>query len=118
MCIREIVFSAIALAGTGALLWTGYDVVGNAQAEESEEYAAMAEHDTARGLARQGDILSLGQILQTAHQYHPGRVLETELERKHDQLVYEIELLDEHGEVWEMKFDARSGALLKEEQED
>jgi uncharacterized membrane protein YkoI len=26
--------------------------------------------------------------------------------------------LDEHGEVWEMKFDARSGALLKEEQED
>ncbi|MGD2055965.1 MAG: PepSY domain-containing protein [Gammaproteobacteria bacterium] len=118
MRIREIVFSVIALSGSGALLWAGYSVPVHAQTDESEASAAMAEHDTARGLVRQGDILPLGQILQMARQHHPGRVLETELDRKHDQLVYEIELVDEHGEVWEMKFDARSGAVLKEEQED
>jgi uncharacterized membrane protein YkoI len=45
-------------------------------------------------------------------------VLETELEEKGGELVYEVEILDDNGEVWEMKFDARSGALLEEEQED
>jgi uncharacterized membrane protein YkoI len=114
LCGREVVFGVIALAGT--LLWIGYGTTGHAQPEES--LAPRAEHDTVRSLVRQGDILSLEQILQVARQHHPGRVLETELKHKRDQLVYEIELVDENGEVWEMKFDARSGALLKEEQED
>ena len=69
-------------------------------------------------LAQQGDILPLEQILQTAREHHTGRVLETELEREGDRYVYEIELLDESGQVWELEFDAATGELLKREQED
>ena len=75
-------------------------------------------HDHAKALQEQGDILPLEQILEQARQSHPGRVLETELERKRGSYVYEVEILDDSGEVWEMEFDAASGELLKQEQED
>ena len=44
-------------------------------------------------------------------------MLETELERKGERYIYEIELVDDQGQVWELKFDAASGELLKEKQE-
>jgi uncharacterized membrane protein YkoI len=99
MNIRVIVFSAIALAGTAGLLATGLSGAGNERGD-------------------QGDILSLEQILKNVRQHRVGRVLETELEEKRGELVYEVEILDNNGEVWEMKLDARSGILLEEEQED
>ena len=45
-------------------------------------------------------------------------MLEVELEERHGGVYYEVEILDANGEVWEMYFDARSGELLGEEQED
>ena len=118
MNIRVIVFSAIALAGTAGLLVTGLSGAGNERGGHDEGNDEVHEHEVVRGMAEQGDILSLEQILQNARQHRAGRVLETELEEKGGELVYEVEILDDNGEVWEMKFDARSGALLEEEQED
>ena len=122
MNIRIIVFSVIALAGTAGLLVTGLTGTGSGHREpdhdeEQDEHEAR-EHATVRSLAAPGDILSLEQILQTARQLHAGRALETELEAGRDGMVYEVEILDANGEVWEMKFDARSGELLGEEQEE
>jgi uncharacterized membrane protein YkoI len=120
MNIRIIVFSFIALAGTAGLLVTGLSGTGNGLSEhdeEQEEHEAR-EHAVVSSLAGPDDILSLEQILQKARQLHAGRVLETELEEGGDGMVYEVEILDANGEVWEMKFDARSGQLLGEEQED
>jgi uncharacterized membrane protein YkoI len=121
MNIRIVVFSVIALAGTAGLLVTGLTSTGSEQGEhdeEQEEHEAR-EHAAVRSLAGPGDILSLEQILQNARQLHAGRALETELEEGRDgMMVYEVEILDANGEVWEMKFDARSGELLGEEQED
>ncbi len=118
MNIRVIVFSAIALAGTAGLLVTGLSGGGNEHGGRDEGDDEVHEHEAVRGMAEQSDILSLEQILQNARQHHAGRVLETELEEKRGELVYEVEMLDDSSEVWEMKFDARSGALFEEEQED
>jgi len=120
MDIKAMVFSALALAGTVGLLWTGFTAVESERGEHAEEHEE--EHESGYGavgeLRPEGDILSLEQVLEQAQQHRPGRVLDTELERKGGRYIYEIELLDDSGEVWEMKFDATSGELVKEEQED
>ena len=118
MNIRVFVFSTIALAGVTGLLMTGISGAGNEHGDDDEHDGEVYEHEAVRDMAEQGDILSLEQILQNARQYRAGRILETELEEKGGELVYEVEILGDKGEVWEMKFDARSGALLEEEQED
>ena len=118
MDIKVIVFSVIALAGTAGLLVTGLGGGGSEHRDhEADEHEAQ-EHAAVRGMAGAGDILSLEQILQTARQQRAGRVLETELEEGRGGMVYEVEILDDNGEVWEMNFDARSGELLGDEQED
>lgn len=76
------------------------------------------DQDEARLLRNAGDILPLETILQQARSAHPGKVIEVELERKHGRLIYEMEILDEQGVVWEMKFDAGNGDILEEERDD
>jgi uncharacterized membrane protein YkoI len=79
---------------------------------------AEDDHVTARRLRESGQILPLEQILERARARQPGHVLETELERKRDRYVYEVEILDADGWVWELKFDARTGELIKLERDD
>ena len=74
-------------------------------------------HHKAKRLRDAGDILPLEKILERAKRRYPGRVLETELEEIKGRLIYEIELLDKDGVVREMKFDARTGELLKTKEE-
>jgi uncharacterized membrane protein YkoI len=94
---------------------------GERDARELREHRGGAyssgEYDAVRSLQQRGAILPLQQILERARRYHEGRVLETELEHKGERYIYEIELVDDHGQVWELKFDAASGELLKEKQE-
>lgn len=82
-------------------------------------YAAGDEDDykQAKKLHESGAIVSLETIVEKALAAHPGKVIEVELEDKHEQIVYELEVLDLQGMVWEMKFDARSGELLTAEKE-
>lgn len=91
------------------------------EARELREHRGGAyssgEYDEVRSLQQRGAILPLQQILERARRYHEGRVLETELEQKGERYIYEIELVDDQGQVWELKFDAASGELLKEKQE-
>ena len=76
------------------------------------------DQDEAQRLRQSGDILPLAEILDIAHTTRPGRIIEVELERKRGRYIYEIELLDSDGQVWELKFDGASGALLEQELED
>lgn len=126
MIIRTTTISAMALAATAGLVLAG---PGSAEAggydcAEKDHLSGtsieLAEgHDEVRRLQQEGDILSLEHILQQARQQHAGgRVLETELEHERGRYVYEVELLDEHGQVWEMKLDAQTGEMLRQEQED
>ncbi len=76
------------------------------------------EHqDSARKLRESGDILPLEQILDRVKQKQSGRIVETELEKKSGRYVYEVKVVDEKGVVHELKYDAKSGELLKEKLE-
>ncbi|QCG67978.1 PepSY domain-containing protein [Pseudomonas veronii] len=67
---------------------------------------------------RQQVILPLEQLLQQAMARHPGsRLLEAELEKKDEQYAYEVELVTTDGVVREIKLDATSGALIKDEED-
>lgn len=75
------------------------------------------DHVEARRLMRAGTILPLEAIIESIQKQQPGRILEVELEREHGRYIYEIDLLDGAGVVWEMKVDAITGKPLKTEQE-
>ncbi len=72
---------------------------------------------TARKLRSSGQILPLEKIHTKAKTIKTGKILETELETKNGQYIYEIELLDDKGIVWEIKLDAKTGQLIKLEED-
>lgn len=79
---------------------------------------ASDDHESARRLSKTGEILPLETILENAQQYQPGRVLEVEFESEHGQYIYEIEILNPQGIVWELELDAQTGQLLERKQEE
>ena len=75
------------------------------------------DHDTAKRLKETGDIVPLATILDTVSTTHPGRVLEVDLQHQHGRPVYRVELVDAHGVVWYLRFDAIQGTLLHKHKE-
>jgi uncharacterized membrane protein YkoI len=80
--------------------------------------AGDIDQDDAIRLKQTGEILPLESILEKARQRHDGKVIGVELEREHGSFIYEIKMLDNEGLLWEMKINARDGAVLEEEQDD
>ncbi|BCT34391.1 hypothetical protein PproGo58_38860 [Pseudomonas protegens] len=77
------------------------------------------DQDEALRLRQRGVILPLEQLLQQAMDRYPGaKLLEAELEEKHDVYIYEVELLTLDGVVRELDLDAATGRLLKDEEDD
>ncbi|WP_341964517.1 PepSY domain-containing protein [Pseudomonas sp. RC10] len=77
------------------------------------------DQDEALALRQKGVILPLEQFIEQALGRYPGsKLLEAELEEKHDVLVYEIELLTSDQVVRELKFDARDSRLLEDKEDD
>ena len=76
------------------------------------------DQDEALRLRQQGVILPLEQLLQQAMDRYPGsKLLEAELEEKHDVYIYEVELLTPEGVVRELGIDATTGRLLKDKED-
>ena len=76
------------------------------------------DHDDAYRLQQSGNILPLEEIIEKARQYHDGKILEVELEKKRKAFIYEIKILDREGVLWEIKINATDGTLVSQEQED
>lgn len=77
------------------------------------------DQDEALRLRQKGVILPLDQLMQQALGRYPGaRLLEAELEEHDDHYVYEVELLTTGGVVREIKLEAATGRLLKDEEDD
>ncbi|KGE68151.1 MULTISPECIES: PepSY domain-containing protein [Pseudomonas] len=80
--------------------------------------ARNLDQDEALALRQQGIILPLEQLLEQAMGRHPGsRLLEAELEKKHGKYAYEVELVTADGVVREIKLDASTGVLIKDEED-
>ena len=125
MKIMSMIMSTIAITGVSVLLFNGvmasdagkrYD--NEERYEKSERYREREEYEYARELKNKGEILPLQDIITRATKRHPGKVIESELERESGGYIYEVEVLDADGKVWEMKYDAVSGEMLKDERDD
>lgn len=75
-------------------------------------------HDKARELREAGIIMSLSEIIDIAQGYKKGEVIDSELERDDGVYIYEIEILDDSGRVWELDFDAANGEIIELELND
>jgi len=76
-----------------------------------------ARHDLADKLESEGQIMTLEDILNIANKELKGRILEAELETRAGQYVYQIDLLDNDGVVWEVEYNASSGKLITKERD-
>ena len=81
---------------------------------------AMADDDyiEARRLLDSGEILPLEVILKNVRQTFPGKVLEVELEKEDQQIVYEMEILGDNGVIKEIYIDAKTGKQLFSTEDD
>ena len=76
------------------------------------------DQDEALRLRQRGVIMPLEQLLKQAMDRYPGsKLLEAELEEKHDVYIYEVELLTTEGVVRELDVDAITGQLLKDKED-
>ena len=64
------------------------------------------------------DLTPLEQLIIKAESLHAGRLIEAELKTIDGREIYEIEILDNSGKVWETYYDARSGELINHEEEE
>lgn len=96
----------VSLATAGLLLFHAGDSLAGDDAQK------------ARALSQRGDILPLERIAGHVRAARPGKLIDIELEQKHGRWIYEAEVLDDAGRVWELKLDARTGSVLKMELDD
>lgn len=72
-----------------------------------------------RQLHRQGEIRSLETVVERARRRYPeARLIEAELLRDGERLIYEVELIDRDGVVREQFFDARTGDRVTDFEEE
>lgn len=75
------------------------------------------EKATARKLQKAGEILPLEEIHAKALAAKPGRVIETDFEVKGSRFTYEVDILDDKGEFWEVEINAKTGELVRAQPE-
>lgn len=77
------------------------------------------DHVRAYEALRDGAVLPLTAILDIVARDFPGRVIEIEFEDDDDDgYRYELELVTADGRLFELEFDAVTGRLLSQEEED
>ena len=61
--------------------------------------------------------VTIDQAIKTASEKVPGKVVEAALEKKHDTLVWEVEVVTAENKVMEIHIDAESGAVIEVDEE-
>jgi len=83
------------------------DQKGKGKKDESKETVEMAAKAK----------VTIDEAIKIASEKVPGKVVEAELEKKHDTLVWEVEVVTAENEVLEVHIDAESGAVIDGEDE-
>jgi uncharacterized protein YpmB len=60
--------------------------------------------------------VTIDQAIKTASEKLQGTVVEAELEKKHDKIIWEVEVVAADGKVSEVHVDATSGAIIDVEE--
>jgi len=60
--------------------------------------------------------VTIEQAIKTASDKAPGKIIEAELETKHNKLVWEVEVLTAEKKVMEVHIDAATGAVIDVEE--
>jgi uncharacterized membrane protein YkoI len=74
--------------------------------------ALVLEQDWARDAVRDGEIRPLTEVLKRVERDFSGRIVQIELNRQSDQLIYQIELMSTQGHIVELLYDARTAVLI------
>ena len=61
--------------------------------------------------------VTIDQAIKTASDKVAGKVIEAELEKKHNKLVWEVEIVTSENKVMEVHIDAETGAVIDVEEE-
>lgn len=89
---------------------TGLLLAGPAVADEDSKHA--------KRLQDAGTILPLETIIKKTTELYPGgRVVETDFDDDFNRHVYEVEIVDAEGVVWDMDIDATTGDVIKRGQD-
>ncbi|OQW32736.1 MAG: hypothetical protein A4E19_05100 [Nitrospira sp. SG-bin1] len=98
VCALALLLAAGTLAVAGGAYATDKEKKGKA------EMAAAAK-------------VTIDEAIKTASDKVAGKVIEAELEKKHNKIVWEVEVLTAENKVMEVHIDAESGAVIDVEEE-
>ncbi len=62
--------------------------------------------------------VTIDQAIKSAMERVPGKVIEAELEKKHDRAVWEVEVVSTDNKIAEVHVDAMSGGIIDVEMKD
>jgi uncharacterized membrane protein YkoI len=98
-----------------ALALIGFAAVPSFAGDSGKQHAS--EHEIAREALRRGEILPLTRILPIVQQRVPGDVIKIKLDDDEKRIEYEVKVLTPNGRVIEVELDARTGRILKIEED-
>jgi uncharacterized membrane protein YkoI len=98
------VFAVALLLAAGTLTAAGAAYADEKEKNGKAEMAAAAK-------------VTIDQAIKTASDKVAGKVIEAELEKKHNKLVWEVEVVTAESKVMEVHIDADSGAVIEVEEE-
>lgn len=104
LVIAAAAFTGLLLAVTGPA-WSD-DKGGKKEKDETKQAVEMSK--TAK--------VTIEQAIKTATEKVAGKVIEAELERKHDKAIWEVEIVGADDKVSEVHVDADSGAVIDVEE--
>ena len=103
--LRRFVVTVVVVIVLGGLGWAN-----KLQADPPHQETNIKENMT--------DLIPLETLIMQAEASHPGRLIEAELKSVAGRDIYEIEILDDTGKVWEIYYDAHSGAPIDHDEEE
>ena len=101
------------LAGIGVLIFANQEDDGGHEGHDGKH----AQHEEVLKYRGSEAILPFDRILKMVRKRIKGEIIETEFEIEDEVPVYEIKYIRNDGRVMELYVDARSGRILKEEQD-
>lgn len=116
---RSVLYlSALALAGLAPAAteeWDGYGERRRRRRRHGHGHRHLEDHEFARRALQEGRARPLADILTLAKDNLGGDVIGVELEEQAGAMVYELKVLRPSGELVELRVDALTGAVVKQD---